>query len=45
MDPFLDSCKSQCTQNYYADNSTRTCVKVCPSVPVLFGENETHTCV
>lgn len=45
MDPNLGACKNSCSQNLYADNSTRLCVSVCPISPYLFGENGTYTCV
>jgi hypothetical protein len=45
LDPYFGSCQPVCTQDYYADNTTRTCVRVCPVSPYLFGENGTFTCV
>jgi hypothetical protein len=29
----------------YADDSTKTCVSVCPTYPALFGYNATNRCV
>ncbi len=37
LDPFFGSCEPVCSQGYYADNSTRMCVSVCPISPYLFG--------
>lgn len=45
LDPFFGSCQPSCSRPYYADNSTRMCVHVCPVSPYLFGENATYTCV
>ena len=50
-DPVSKTCLSTCKnesggyENYYADSSTRLCVKQCPPVPSLFANNATRRCV
>ena len=38
-------CESSCADPYYADRTTQTCVSVCPSVPELYGQNDTNKCL
>ena len=37
FDPFTFNCTPTCSNSYYSDNSTRTCVSICPATPPLFG--------
>lgn len=37
FDPFTFNCTPTCSHNYYSDNSTRTCVSICPATPPLYG--------
>lgn len=37
FDPFTLNCTPICSNNYYSDNSSRTCVQACPASPPLFG--------
>lgn len=48
-DPISRYCIDPCFQNssviYFADNSTRMCVLVCPELPDYYGDNNTKQCV
>jgi hypothetical protein len=48
-DPLTRYCINPCYKNasliYYADDSTKMCVVVCPDVPNYFGDNSTQSCV
>ena len=48
-DPISRYCINPCFKNdtfiYFADNSTRMCVLVCPDFPDFYGDNATQSCV
>lgn len=48
-DPISRYCINPCFRNgtfvYFADNSTRMCVLVCPDFPDFYGDNATQSCV
>ena len=45
LDTVNNTCEPACQEGFYADRSTQVCVETCPSVPPLFGDNDTNSCV